>query len=52
MWLVSLEGGWTEGRSTLDGYKEVWLLPCSRDRQNFNLDQEVMAGIKGGGDGH
>lgn len=43
MWLFGLEGEWTEGRSTLDGYKEVWLLPSSGDRQSFNLDQEVMA---------
>lgn len=43
MWMIILEGVWTEGRSTLDFYKEVWMLPCSGDRQNFNLDQEVMA---------
>jgi hypothetical protein len=43
MWM---EGRWAEGRSTLGDYMEVWLLPCSADRQNFNLDQEV------GADGH
>jgi hypothetical protein len=42
MGLMSVEGGWTDRRSALDGYKEVLLLPCLGDRQNCNLGQEVM----------